>query len=84
MFFHPNLIMKLKLSLAISLKKVSKFSERLLKHFNSRKIYNTEMVRLFPVEASAMNYEHSLLLEEIIRKLLIILDIELFNINLRK
>ena len=84
MFFHPNLIMKLQISLVIGLKEISKFSECLLKHFHPRKIYNTEMVRLFPVEAPAMDYEHSLLLEEIIRKLLIILDIELFNINLRK
>ena len=56
--------MKLHISLVISLKEISKFSECLLKHFNSRKIYNTEMVRLFPVEASAMDYEHPLLLAE--------------------
>ena len=48
MFFHPNLIMKLQISLVIGLKEISKFSECLLKHFHPRKIYNTERICPIP------------------------------------
>ena len=49
-----------------------------------RQIYDTEMIRLMPVEALARNDKNLLVMQEIQRKLLIIVDIELLCIDLRE
>lgn len=74
--YWANTVRSTVLLLLVVFEEISHFIHGVFKILKLRKINYPEMVRLFPVEAAAMNKKYLLLTEKIKHELLVICDVE--------
>ena len=70
--------------LPVILKEIRKASHCILQNLDTGKIDNAEVVGLIPVESAPVDNQQFFLPQQVQRKLLIVLNIELFHIQLRE
>ena len=70
--------------LSIILQEIPQFHRSILKHFHTRQINHSEMIRIFPVKSASMNDQNLLLTKQIKSKLLIICNVKFLCINFRE
>ena len=68
----------------ICAQEISNLTYGFLQHRDTRQIYHPEMIWILPVERTAMTNQNMLVMQQIQRELLIGVDIELFDVQLRE
>ena len=82
--YWANTVRSTVLLLLVVFEEISHFIHGVFKILKLRKINYPEMIRLFPVEAAAMNKKYLLLTEKIKHELLVICDVETLCVYLRE